>query len=236
MSTFDSPIAIRSFNEKYKNRNRKRIYVTPLSDLSVEDRTLVDVVFNNSLTTNNVLPKDVEEKLRRIEGNSYQVSYHKSNNMYKVRILIDTTDSSIRILIDTDGSYEYREYKTVAISVVPAYIDTPLTKEEYLLGATRLLGSDTIQYNENLAESYKVLFKILFFVDLEKLVDDKDTVRLYLESLLRDSEVTLHLTPNKTIMLYGTVDSDAVVVLHVREISTPDTYYTRTFALGSMYV
>lgn len=236
MSIIDSPIAIRSFNEKYKNRNRQRIYVTPSAELTIEERTLVDLVFNNSLTQGNVLPKDVEDKLRRIEGNAYQVSYNKSIEMYKVRIIIDSSSNSIKIFVDTDSVYDVREYKTITLASEPAYIDTPLTKEEYILSAARLFESDVIQYSDVLAESYKVLFKVLFFVDLAALTESMEDVRAYIKTLLKNSEVTLHLSANNSVMVHGNIDADGVVTLHVREISTPDTYYTRTFALGSMYV
>lgn len=236
MSIIDSPIVIRSFNEKYKNRNRQRIYVTPSAELTIEERTLVDLVFNNSLTQGNVLPKDVEDKLRRIEGNAYQVSYNKSIEMYKVRIIIDSSSNSIKIFVDTDGVYDVREYKTITLASEPAYIDTPLTKEEYILSAARLFESDVIQYSDVLAESYKVLFKVLFFVDLAALTESMEDVRAYIKTLLKNSEVTLHLSANNSVMVHGNIDADGVVTLHVREISTPDTYYTRTFALGSMYV
>lgn len=236
MSIIDSPIAIRSFNEKYKNRNRQRIYVTPSAELTIEERTLVDLVFNNSLTQGNVLPKDVEDKLRRIEGNAYQVSYNKSIEMYKVRIIIDSSSNSIKIFVDTDGVYDVREYKTITLASEPAYIDTPLTKEEYILSAAHLFESDVIQYSDVLAESYKVLFKVLFFVDLAALTESMEDVRAYIKTLLKNSEVTLHLSANNSVMVHGNIDADGVVTLHVREISTPDTYYTRTFALGSMYV
>lgn len=236
MSTINSPIAIRSFNEKYKNRTRKRIYVTPTSDLSVEERTLVDIMFNNSLPPGSMLPKDVEEKLRRIETNAYQVSYNKSFEAYKVRIIVDSGNDFIDILIDTDGVFESRRFNCIKLAAQPAYIDTPLTKEEYILSAAHLFESDTLQYNEALADSYKVLFKVLFFVDLKGLTEDISDVRAYIETLLRNSEVTLHLSANKSVMMHGNIDGDGVVTLHVREINTPDTYYTRTFALAALYV
>lgn len=236
VSNLNNPIAIQNFNEKYKNRTRKKIYVTPSSELSIEDRTLVDIVFNNSIPPGGVLPKDVENKLRRIENNAYQISYHKTLSMYNVRLLIMTAGDSIRFIIDTDGSYDERSYKVIMVTSEPAYIDTALSRAEYLIGSSECRESTVLQYNAALAPAYKILFKILFFTEVEDLIDDINTTRMYLETLLKDTEVTLHLTANRSVMLYGSVDNSGVVTLNVREISTPDTYYTRTFALGSLYV
>ena len=236
MSNLDSPIAIRNFNEKYKARVRKRIYVTPSAELSVEDRVLVDIVFNGSLATRSVLPKDVEDKLRRIEDTAYQISYHKTMNMYNVRVLVLFSGNHVRFLIDTDGTYEERIFDIVVEASVPAYIDTILTRADYLIGASTRTDSAVLQYNDALTTAYKILFKILFFTEVNQLDEDITTVRMYLDSLLENCEVTLHLTVNRSVMLYGDVDALGVVTLNVREISTPDTYYTRTFALGSLYV
>ena len=55
-----------------------------------------------------------------------------------------------------------------------------------------------------------------------------------LKDLLNNTEVTLHLDISKSVKLYGEVDEQGFLNLNIREIATPDIYWSRSVLLAEI--
>ena len=113
------------------------------------------------------------------------------------------------------------------------FITTNISKTMYLEHATRLKKEKVYQYGEDLAGLYKILFHVVFQTDSPSITNPERLEELLVD-LLNDTEVTLHLNITRTVKLYGGVDDEKFLNIYVREIGTPDTYWSRAVLITEL--
>lgn len=227
----NNPLAVAAFMSASNNRQEKAVISYPVEKLSPPDFTVINVAINNIVSEGSILPDDIANDLSLATKYIYQVAPDENHLTYGTTILVieKSYENAFEINIynkDT-GQLSIKKYYVEVKSHTPLYTDSPFTRGEYMEAATRLVHDAGIQYSENLAESYKFLFYLIFFTDIHISATLNDVVT-HLKAILNGTEVTLNLNVTKTVKLYGLIDDKLYIHLYVREIGTPDTFWIRS--------
>lgn len=233
----NGPVVQALFNEHKSKRQERRVFAAPLSELTSEDSIVIDLALNNVITEDSVLPLEIEQHLMIATNFFYQVSNYKGVDEYPQSILVtfDGNQNQIKIYIQdkADNTITVKKYFVVTPEMGDMLITKNLSKTTYLENAARLVKESVLQYSDELATVYRLLFHVVYQTEFIK-PDDVDNIEAALVSLLQDTEVTLHLNVTNTIKLYGDIDSENFLNLYIREIGTPDTYWSRSVLLPEL--
>ena len=230
----NEPLVRNTIKQEKLTRKECRIYLTPSSELTEEEKLLVDLALNNTAVGDTVLPEEYEKILLLSTSSYYQVADTKVNPVFNKIILVmyDANQSKINIYVydkPTD-KYTVKQFLVVVPEFNNKYVISNLSKNTYTEAVVRLRKEQVFQYSEGLADIYRLLFHIVFQTDLSDFVDNGRTEE-DLVSLLDDTEITLHLDITRTVKLYGNVDDQKFLNLNIREIGTPDTFWTNSALL-----
>lgn len=237
VSIANQPVLQAFFNTESSKRQERKVFASPISELCAEDAIVVDVALNNIVSEDTVLPVEIEHQLMIATNYFYEVSDYKNREEYHRSILVtfDGVSSCIKIFIydKLENVLSVKKYVVVTPEIGELFVTENLSKTEYLENASRLTQGAVLQYGEELAEAYKVLFHVVFQTEF-MLPTDVDAIQSTLTGLLLNTEVTLHLNITSTAKLYGVIDSSNFLKLYIREIGTPDTFWMRTVLLPDL--
>lgn len=238
MNIFDikgNPVTLALVKQISESREEKRTYAEPIEDIKDECNTVVSLALHNTLSDNSYLPQNMVDDLVLATKYVYQVESFKGNLEFNNTVMVVANLHAFNIyVIDNINQELISKMFLVAIKAPPVYyVDSEFTKAQYLETAGRLTNNRVVQYSEDLIFSYKVLFNLIFFTELNRTGSLAEVIS-QLKVLLAGSEVTLQLNITSTIMLYGDVESDGTLHLYIRQIGTPDTYWKRTASLSEL--
>lgn len=233
----NAPIIQAFFNEQKSKRQERRVFTSPLSELTKDDHVLIDVALNSVVAEDSVLPHEIEKSLMLTTGYFYQVSTYKNSEDYNTAILVDFDGTYNRLNIYVYDkilkSYTVKRYAVVTPTMVNTFITSNITKIEYNDQAIRLTKEAVFQYSGSLSPIYSILFHVVFQTALVE-PNDIDAVKALLIDLLQNTEITLHLNLTQTVKLYGEIDAENFLKLNIREIGSPDTYWSRMVLLPEL--
>lgn len=238
MSIVNNEPLIRALLKKERtNRRERKLYLTPTANLNEVERLLVDIALNNTVVEDTVLPEEYEKCLTLLTSDFFQVadSVEQSNFNLLIMVIVDSHKSRLNIYIHDKVSDRLvqKQFPILVSDLENQFITSNLSKTVYLENAARLTKDKVYQYSESLADVYRLLFHVVYQTDLNGFKDTGNIERQLVE-LLKDTEVTLHLNITRTIKLYGTVDAEKFLTLNIREIGTPDTYWSRSALLPEL--
>lgn len=234
----NNPLAVAAFMAAASNRQERAVISYPIENLSPPDFTVINIALNNIINEGSILSDDISRDLSLATNYIYQVAPDEQHLTYGTTILVIEKGYEnafeINIYNKDTGQLTIKKYYVEVKTHQPLYSDTPFNRGEYMADATRLVHEAGIQYNENLAESYKFLFYIIFFTDI-KITAPLNDVVTHLKAILNGTEVTLNLNVTKSVKLYGLIDDKLYIHLYVREIGTPDTFWIRTASIPEIH-
>lgn len=234
----NNPLAVAAFMATASNRQERAVISYPIEKLTPPDFTVINVALNNIVSEGSILSDDISRDLSLATNYIYQVAPDEQHLTYGTTILVIEKGYEnafeINIYNKDTGQLTIKKYYVEVKTHQPLYSDTPFNRGEYMADATRLIHEAGIQYNENLAESYKFLFYIIFFTDI-KITAPLNDVVTHLKAILNGTEVTLNLNVTKSVKLYGLIDDKLYIHLYVREIGTPDTFWIRTASIPEIH-
>ena len=234
----NNPLAVAAFMAAASNRQERAVISYPIENLSPPDFTVINIALNNIINEDSILSDDISRDLSLATNYIYQVAPDEQHLTYGTTILVIEKGYEnafeINIYNKDTGQLTVKKYYVEVKTQQPLYIDAPFNRGEYMADATRLVHEAGIQYNENLAESYKFLFYIIFFTDI-KITAPLNDVVAHLKAILNGTEVTLNLNVTKSVKLYGHIDDKLYIHLYVREIGTPDTFWIRTASIPEIH-
>ena len=234
----NNPLAVAAFMSAASNRKEKAVVSYPIEKLTPPDFTVINVALNNIVSEGSILSDDIARDLSLATQFIYQVAPDENHLTYSTTILVIEKGYEnafeINIYNKDTGQLTVKKYLVEVKTHTPLYSDAPFNRGEYLESATRLIHEAGIQYSENLAESYKFLFYLIFFTEI-KITAPLNDVAARLKAILNGTEVTLNLNVTKTVKLYGHIDDKLYIHLYVREIGTPDTFWIRTASIPEIH-
>lgn len=234
----NEPVTRTFIKTEKQRRKERRLFISPVAESTTDDeRLLIDIALNNTVAEDSVLPEEHERSLMLATEYYYQVSAVRKPEEFNKTILVtyDISSNKIRIFIYDKPMDKYimKQFVVLIPETTSSFITNNLSKTVYLENAARLTKEKVCQYSENIADVYKLLFHVVFQTDMAEFVDT-DNIESSLFELLKDTEVTLHLNITRTIKLYGKVDEEKFLNLYIREIGTPDTFWTRSVLLPEL--
>lgn len=233
-----NPLAVAAFMAAASNRQERAVISYPIENLSPPDFTVINIALNNIINEGSILSDDISRDLSLATNYIYQVAPDEQHLTYGTTILViekgHENAFEINIYNKDTGQLTIKKYYVEVKTHQPLYCDAPFNRGEYMADATRLMHEAGIQYNENLAESYKFLFYLIFFTDI-KITAPLNDVVTHLKAILNGTEVTLNLNVTKSVKLYGLIDDKLYIHLYVREIGTPDTFWIRTASIPEIH-
>lgn len=233
----NEPIVRAYIKKEQTIRAEKRVHLTPGGDLDTVDQLVIDMALNDIMPENTVLPLEYEKNLMLSTSRYYQVSNTVSSPVFDRTIMVnfDTSASKINIYIYNKSTdvITLKQFRVLVTETSSRFITADMSKSEYLTKAVHLVKNKVFQFRADLDEAALLLSHVVFQVDLidytpSPLIESK------LVELLSATEVTLHLNITTTVKLYGGIDQEKFLNLYIREIGTPDTYWTRSVLLTEL--
>lgn len=231
-----TPIQRAFFNKEFSSRNTIDVVMSPKTGLTPEQQLIMDIGIHSTVTDNSVLPDDMQKLLISTIFQSYRFYEYSEDPTCAYKVIVVAEEQKQRILLyvlqPSRNKLSIKVLNIKQTEEIPEAIDTALSPEDYVIAAGRCTNKETIQYNELLSDTYKLLFSVVYstaideYPVLEEVVED-------LKLLFKDTEISLHLDITNSVNLLGFIDSGNNMHLNVRQIGTPDTYWTRTVNLAS---
>lgn len=230
----NEPVLRASIADVKRARKEKKLFLSPQERLDPVESLVVDLALNGTLSAGSVLPDEYTRLLLESTVFFYQVSETSESPVFDriIMVIDDTHVNKISIYTldkDTD-TYNLKDFTVLTPEIQGTFITNNLSKTVYFEEAARLKDDRMYQYQEDMADVYKLLFYVTFQTELV-LRDSIEDIESRLVAILENTEITLHLNITRTIKLYGNLDDEGFLNLNIREIGTPDTFWTRSVHL-----
>ena len=136
----NAPVITAMFNKEKFNRIEKRIFAAPLSYLTGEEQSVVDVALNGAIAENSVLPDVIETNLMSATNYFYYVSDHQGsdNFIYTILVVFEPIGNKMVIYLHDREANKY--------SVLTFKLSVKETNQKYI---TNDLSKNHISRNGN---------------------------------------------------------------------------------------